>query len=129
MKTYKVAPQLATSLRRWLLWTMVAAVGLALAGGVAAVARVPGFGVAEGLVLALLPSLAHAVVMVRAVWSLWEWPGLALWAVVMVVAAIASAVSPALGIIIGLGFFVYVYTRLGRQTGQAVAPDRDVFEE
>ncbi len=125
MKTYKLAPGEARALRRTMIYgtvgTVVAVSILAILGASLGMGE---FHMRFGDAL-LFGYLVLLATMVRAVWKLWEWPGMALWALVVV----ASLLAGGLGALITLGFYCYVHYSLGRQTGEIVPSKREIFEE
>jgi hypothetical protein len=135
MKTYKIEQSKAVSLRKQLLWANILAfftiliaaffvgvgTGTSSAGalGMAAV-----FGVA-----AVVTGIISIVAYWRALWALWEWPGIAIGLAVAVGIFVLNALTGGLvGNIASIAFLVYVYVQLGKQAGVPVAA-REVFEE
>ncbi len=128
MKTYKIEAIKAASLRKQLLWSNIISflsiiVAVALAFNDQAI--LTGMVVGVGLIAGIWSVVAYW----RAVWSLWEWPGVGLALGVALAVAVFNTFAPLLGIIANLAFFVYIYMQLGNQTGNVEQSKREVFSE
>jgi hypothetical protein len=127
MVTYKIEAKRAASLRRQLLQPY----GIALALTIAAFMMLgSGTGTFWVLALAAAGSVVWAVVAFwRALWALWEWPGIALGVGVAFAVAVVQSESTILGLIANVAFFIYVYMQLGKQSGEVKIEKRERFEE
>jgi len=135
MKTYKVEAVKAASLRKQLIWSNVVsffAVILAFMFGIGgAVSGEAGTAIAGGIfgVVAVVASLWSIIAYWRSLWALWEWPGVFMGFGVAVGVVILNAIAAPVGMFLSLGFLVYVFVQLGKQSGDVVQSKREVFEE
>jgi hypothetical protein len=135
MKTYKVERVKAASLRKQLLWSNVVsffAIILTIMFGIGGAASgETGTVIIGGLfgVTAVVASVWSIVAYWRALWALWEWPGVFMGLGVAAAVIILNAVAAPVGMFLSLAFLVYVFVQLGKQSGEAALPKREVFEE
>ena len=128
MKTYKIEPEKATSLRKQLLWTNICAfvsvilMAFFAGGDVMALA---------GLftVIALIAFVWSVFAYWKSLWNLWEWQGIGLGLLVGLAVGIGNALTGFVGFFISIAFFIYVYVKLGNQTGEPRPPKREVIED
>jgi uncharacterized membrane protein len=129
MKTYKIESVKATSLRKQLLYSNLAVFGLSVLAGITAATGAGDF--ALGILFGVVGcALWSAVAYWRAVWNLWEWPGIGLALVVALGVFILNIGNGFLGSFASIAFLVYVYVQLGKQSEEVIKlPQRDVFSE
>jgi len=129
MKTYKIESTKATSLRKHLLWSNASIFLVALVAGFLGAVGAGDF--ALFLLIGVLGCLIWSIVAYwKAVWNLWEWPGVGLALVVGLGVALLNAMTGFLGSIASIAFLVYVYVQLGKQSEEVIkGPTREVFSE
>lgn len=129
MKTYKIPAVKAASLRKQLLWTQIATFLSIFAAFIFIAANNP-FMVGVNIIFGTVAVIWGTVAYWRALWNLWEWPGIALGVGAMVGVAILNTLLPFIGAVASFAFFVYVYMQLGKQTGEPQkVSSREVFSE
>ena len=127
MKTYKIEFKRAASLRKQLLWSNLAVFAITIAAGILAVGGAGDF--ALFLLLGIVGCAIWAVIAFwRALWALWEWPGIGIGLLAGFGTAILNVATGFLGSFASTFFLIYVYIQLGKQAGVA-ATKREVFEE
>lgn len=133
MVTYKVDAEKATKLRKQLLWANIWAIILMFMMfffGVGAIAGSTASGIFAGLfaVATVVACIIALVAYWRALWALWEWPGIGVGFLVAIGVVILNTGMAGLGSIASIAFLIYVYIQLGKHTGEQSPPTkREVF--
>lgn len=127
MKTYKIEFAKAAALRKALVWSSLVWIPLVFMMGMCIAADIVAGTVLFGLAT-VVTVIWNVITYWKALWALWEWPGIGLGLAVGVCVFIMNAATGFLGSIASLAFLVYVYVQLGKQAG-VPAPKREVFEE
>lgn len=128
MKTYKIEEVKAKKLRSSLLWSNIVMFVAAFFMGLAFAVEQPVAGGAAA-VLTIVFGIWGIVSYWRAVWNLWEWPGVGLALLVGLFVGIGNAINSFLGLPIAIAFLIYVYVQLGKQVTPQDIVKREVFEE
>jgi hypothetical protein len=127
MRTYKIEFEKASSLRKQLLWSNLSAIIVAIIAGIMGAAGAGDFALL--LFIGVVGCMIWSIVAYwRALWALWEWPGVGVGLLVGFGVFVLNTATGILGSIASIAFMVYVYIQLGKQAGVA-AVKREVFEE